>query len=157
MSVYLSNAPDLADFVHTLSACSVRYLVVGGYAVGFHAQPRATKDLDVWLDAGEENRSRVLVALQRYGAPATVIETMRTASAHEIVWFGRPPSRIDLLQQLPGLQFHLAYSRRALATWADQQIHILGIEDLIRNKETVGRPQDLVDAQTLRALDPHKG
>lgn len=151
MSGYLESAPDLADFLQELSRHQVAYMVVGGHAVGFHSKPRATKDLDVWIDAEVSNRKKVIVALREYGAPAAIGEALLRASASEIVWFGRPPNRIDILQVLPGLSFKEAHSRVVFAESGGVPIPIIALEDLIENKERVGRDQDQVDAKLLRA------
>lgn len=72
MSDYLGSTPDLADFVRLLSRHGVQYLVVGGHAVGFHSKPRATKDLDIWIESSHENRQRVIDTLLEYDAPPQV-------------------------------------------------------------------------------------
>ncbi len=83
----------------------VRYPVVGGHAVGVHARPRTTKDLDIWLDAAPENIARACAALRAFGVPEALGEDLRTASPDEIVWMGRPPARVDLLMTIPGVAF----------------------------------------------------
>src|SRR5271165_6092902 len=96
------------DLVAMLSAFAeerVRYLVVGGHAVGVHARPRATKDLDVWLDATRENVARACAALRVFGAPSHIIEDLRGAAPSEIVWMGRAPARVDLLLSIPAVEF----------------------------------------------------
>lgn len=148
---YLGQAPDLAEFVQTLSRHRVRYMVVGGHATGFHAQPRATKDLDIWLAPFEDNRRRMATALADFGAPAHLIDTIMRATENEIVWFGTPPLRIDLLQQLPGVDFEEAEARCVMARSGEQDIPVIGRDDLIRNKLAVGRQQDLADVEALRA------
>jgi hypothetical protein len=150
VTAYLESTPDLADFVQALSRHGVEYLVVGGHAVGFHSRPRATKDLDIWIEPSEDNRQRIEAALVDYGAPSEIVQTVMRAKLDEIVWFGRPPNRIDLLQSLPGVEFQEAKTRAAYADSGDQRIPIIGVEDLIRNKECVARDQDLVDVKVLR-------
>ncbi|MCB9709230.1 MAG: hypothetical protein H6714_10620 [Myxococcales bacterium] len=150
MNDYLSSAPDLADFVRLLSRRGVNYLVVGGHAVGFHSSPRATKDLDIWLEPSEQNRQRLVMALEEYGAPPQVAAHLLSAKSSEIVWFGRPPNRIDLMQTLPGVDFEHAAKRAVYADSGDQKIPVIGIEDLIQNKQIVGRDRDKLDVKHLR-------
>jgi hypothetical protein len=90
----------------------VRYLIVGGHAVGVHARPRATKDLDLWLEAEPENVRRACGALRTFGVPASIVEELRAATPDEIVWLGRAPARVDLLLRLPGVEFAVAWPRR---------------------------------------------
>lgn len=150
MSGYLEGAPDLADFVQELSRHGVAYMIVGGHAVGFHSRPRATKDLDVWIQPTDANRRRVVEALASYGAPEEIGNRVLEAKPNEIVWFGRPPNRVDLLQELPGVDFQEAETRTVQVESGEVKVPIIGIEDLIRNKERVGRDQDRVDAKVLR-------
>lgn len=89
-------------------------------------------------------------ALNEYGAPPQVGIDLLSAEADQIVWFGRPPNRIDLIQTLPGLDFIGANQRAVFAESGGQQIPVIGIDDLILNKEAVGRDQDKLDAKVLR-------
>src|SRR6186713_128741 len=95
--------PDFADLLTAFAAAEVRYLIIGGYAVGYHDRPRTTKDLDVLLDADPENVRRACDALLTFGAPASVVSQLRTSADDEIVWMGIPPLRIDLLKNAPGV------------------------------------------------------
>jgi hypothetical protein len=124
MSGYLDGSPDLADFVRTLSRHGVAYMVVGGHAVGFHSKPRATKDLDVWIDKSPENRKRIAVALAAYGARRQIAEHVLTAAEDEIVWFGRPPNRVDIILTLPGVEFAEARARACSVPSGGEEIPI---------------------------------
>lgn len=155
MTRYLQERPDLYDFVRALSKHNVQYMVVGGHAVGFHAVPRATKDLDVWIEPGAQNRARIVKALEDYGAPQAIIYEVTNARADEIVWFGRSPNRIDLIQTLPGVEFGDAMQRAVYAESGDQKIPVIGIDDLILNKQAVGRDQDLADVKALEKSLKH--
>jgi predicted nucleotidyltransferase len=135
----------------------VRFLVVGGHAVSLHARPRATKDLDLWLDARAENIVRACAALAAFGAPAPIVEDLRAAEPDEIVWMGRAPARIDLLQSIPGVTFASAWRRRVMFDLEGTSVPFIGILDLVANKRAVGRPQDRRDVRSLeRALAKRK-
>src|SRR5512139_3999184 len=108
---------DFVELLAEFAAASVRYLVVGGYAVGFHDRPRTTKDLDLLLDPSEVNVERVAASLARFGAPSAVIDELLRASPDEIVWLGRAPIRVDLLKSIPGVDFARAYRRRVQCEW----------------------------------------
>jgi len=131
------------------ASCGVRYLVVGGHAVSLHARPRTTKDLDIWLDAARENVARACSALTGFGVPEDLVQELRTARPDEIVWMGRVPSRIDFLQQVPGLDFDRAWERRVTADVGGVPVHFIGRDDLIANKRLVGRPRDRNDVRAL--------
>lgn len=91
---------DFSDLVAAFEAEGVEYLIVGGYAVGAHARPRATKDLDLWIGGGE-NLERVARALRNFGLPDAFVDTARTLGEGEALFFGTPPVRVDLLRSRP--------------------------------------------------------
>ena len=107
----MSLPPDLIELLCALTAAGVRFLVVGGHAVSLHARPRSTKDLDLWLDAAPENIARACDALLRFGVPEVLVAELRCARSDEIVWLGRAPARVDLLQELPGATFEESWLR----------------------------------------------
>jgi hypothetical protein len=146
----MMNLPqDFADLLAAFAECDVRYLVIGGYAVSFHDRPRTTKDLDILLDATAANRERVLRALTVFGAPDSVVSDLATAESDEIVWWGTPPLRIDLLQSAPGVDFDLAYTRRVQTELGGILTNVISLDDLIAAKRAAGRDQDIVDAKRL--------
>src|SRR5260221_9845114 len=104
--------PDFRDFLAAFDDEKVRYLIVGGYAVGFHARPRYTKDIDVWVAETADNRHRLERALVKFGAPPSVASAALVASSEEILWLGAPPTRIDVLLSIPGVEFDTAYDRQ---------------------------------------------
>jgi hypothetical protein len=146
--------PDFAELIGAFDAERVEYLLVGGWAVGAHARPRATKDLDLWIDGGE-NLERVARALARFGAPSALVEASRTLGDAEVLFFGRPPARVDLLRTIAGVSFADAKQRAVrLALGPHPSVPVIGLDDLIMNKRSAGRPQDLADAAALeRARD----
>jgi hypothetical protein len=147
------NLPaDFVDLLTEFAAAEVLYLVIGGYAVGFHDRPRTTKDLDLLIEDTVENTERACQALSSFGAPRDVLDNLRTAGSDEIVWFGSPPSRIDLLKSAGGVDFARAYARRAQMTAGALDVSIVGLEDLIAMKAAAGRDQDLVDLKRLQRV-----
>jgi hypothetical protein len=133
----------------------VRYLVIGGHAVGVHARPRSTKDLDVWLESTPTNIASACRALLEFGIPSEIVESLRHAAANEIVWMGRAPARVDFLQTIPGATFARAWKRRVDVTSELLTVRVIGRDDLINNKRAAGRLQDLRDVRALeRAARP---
>jgi hypothetical protein len=140
---------DLVAMLSAFGAAEVRYLMVGGHAVGVHARPRATKDLDLWLDGSAENVARACTGLRAFGAPAHIIDDLRSAAPSEIVWMGRAPARVDLLLSLPAVDFAAAWPRRIEVELEGMRVHVIGREDLLANKRAVGRPQDRRDVRAI--------
>ena len=125
---------DFADLLAAFAQAHVRYLIIGGYALGVHSVPRFTKDIDIRLADGAENIRRCASALAIFGAPESVVGSMQTAGPDDVVWMGQPPLRIDLLQAIPGVSFDDAWNRRVTARWYDMDVDVLGLEDLIASK-----------------------
>lgn len=150
---FLKN-PDFKDLLAAFDEAQVQYLVVGGHAVGFHARPRATKDLDLWIGENRENRLRAVEALRAFLAPEAICHHLERAGPDDIVWFGRAPNRVDILQRLPGVEFKKALSRAAQAHADELAVPVISLDDLIANKRAVGRGQDLRD---VRALERARG
>lgn len=147
--------PDFADLLEAFGRHGVRYLLVGGYAVAIHATPRYTKDLDLWLSDDDGNRARAAAALAEFGAPSSVIESLRGSSAADVVWFGTPPVRVDLLQRIEGLQFDAAWQQRATVNVAGLEVLVIGLAHLIEVKRSAGRPRDLADVEALLRAQGH--
>lgn len=145
--------PDLMDLLGAFSSSSVEYLVVGGWAVSVHAEPRFTKDLDVWIGASDENLARAARALEAFGAPPSLVESARRLGPDEFLFFGTPPARVDLLRTIPGVAFAEAYARRLDVTWGDLTVHVIGKADLIAAKRAAGRERDRRDLDALERDD----
>lgn len=142
---------DLKELLRALNAHGVKFLVVGGYAFGAYTEPRATKDLDIFIQSDEKNSEAIYRALADFGAPLHSLSPadFRDGSCFQI---GTPPGRIDILQQIDGLTFHEAWTNRVEAIIEGEiRVAIISREDLIRNKLASGREQDLLDVKKLRA------
>ena len=144
--------PDFRDLLAAFASCGVEYLVVGGYAVGYHTRPRFTKDIDLWVRDTPENLRRIHDALVMFGAPETVLDAVSRGRSDEIIWFGVSPSRVDLLRLIDGGVFDVAYPRREQADWEGVAVSIIGIEDLISAKRAAGRAQDKLDLTALERV-----
>ncbi len=143
--------PDFRDLFAALNAAGARYLLVGGYAVAFHAQPRFTKDLDVWTEPNAANAARVYQALRRFGAPLQDLATADLERPGTIFQIGVPPNRIDIVTAIDGVGFPDAWPDRTETTYADEVVPVIGRRHLIQNKRAAGRPQDLLDLEILEA------
>jgi hypothetical protein len=144
--------PDFKDLLAEFARFEVNYALLGGYAVGFHAKPRATKDLDLLISGAGENLARVAAALAAFGAPRAVVENVRTLGANEIAHFGIPPVRVDLLRSADGIDAEAAIQRALTVEIDGLTIPVLTIGDLLANKRAAGRPQDLADVALLERV-----
>jgi hypothetical protein len=124
-------------------------LIVGAYALALHGRPRATGDLDIWIDATPDNAARVMRALTAFGAPLQ--DLSREDFAHEGVTYqiGIPPGRIDVLTELTGLTFAEAWPDRMRGAFGEIDVDFIGREAFIRNKRATGRPKDLGDIEGM--------
>jgi hypothetical protein len=149
-------AQDLKELLSALNAHHVKYLVVGGYAVGVYAEPRATKDLDIFIKADDLNSEAVFRALAAYGAPLTGYTPADFNDGGSWFQMGQPPHRIDILQHIDSVDFDEAWANR-VETVIDGEVpaHVISRDDLIRNKLHVGRPRDLLDVAELREAATH--
>jgi hypothetical protein len=150
----MSVNPDFRDLFAALNAAGAEFLIVGGYALAVHGAPRFTKDLDIWVRANDLNAQRVWAALEAFGAPSGDLKLADLSLPGIIFQMGVPPNRIDLITGIDGVDFEEAWNHRISSAYGDQPVMIIGFDDLIRNKEATGRPQDALDAKTLRQMKP---
>lgn len=142
---------DYRDFIAALLTSRARFLIVGAHALAAHGVPRATVDLDVWIDATAENATCVWQALSAFGAP---LEALHISEADflkpdVVAQFGLPPNRIDVMTGISGLEFGDAWATRLESEFAGLRAPFLGREALIRNKRASGRTKDLADIEAL--------
>jgi hypothetical protein len=140
---------DFVDLLRAFSAHEVRFLVVGAYALGVHGRPRATGDLDVWVDATRENAAKVITALAEFGAPLADVRAEDFGRPGVIFQMGLPPRRIDVLTALTGLTFAAAWPHRVRSPFGPVEVDFIGREDFIANKRATGRARDLADVESL--------
>ena len=140
---------EYVDLLRAFCDAEVRFLVVGAYALALHGRPRATGDLDLWVEPTPENAERVMHALQVFGAPLTQVSASDFSRPGTVFQIGLAPHRIDLLTELTGLIFAEAWEARVAHPLGGCDVNFLGRASLINNKRATGRPQDLVDLQIL--------
>ena len=142
---------DFRDVLAELLSARARFLVVGAHAVAVHGIPRATGDLDVWIDPDPDNVPRVWAALIRFGAPveALGVSVEDLAKPGMIVQIGVPPRRIDVMTGVTGLAFEGAWTSRVAHRVDDLEVPFIGRAALLENKRAAGRPKDLADIEAL--------
>ena len=141
--------PDFVEFLEALNRRSVRYLIIGGYAVAFHGYPRATKDLDLWLEASPENARRALEAIHDFFGETLGLEEGDLVSPG-VVQLGYAPNRIDLVLLPEGNPtFAEAFARARETRAGNVPVRVVSKEDLLALKRAFGRTQDLADVDSL--------
>jgi len=137
--------PDFSEFLRSLDANAVEYLLVGGFAVALYGYPRATADLDVWISRRRENAERVVSSLREFGfdTPELVPELFEQPDG--IIRMGTAPIRIKILNDIDGVDFDDCIIRAEHRTLSGTKVLVIGLEDLKANKRASGRPKDLDD------------
>ena len=139
--------PDFREFLQLLNSHKVRYLLVGGYAVGYYGYPRATADIDIWVAIDAGNVGKLLAALAVFGFAE--VDPAVFAKEKQVLRMGVPPLRIELLTGVSGLEFEECYSRRVVVNLAEVEVNLISLEDLKTNKAASGRYKDLNDLEHL--------
>jgi hypothetical protein len=151
---------DYKDLLSAFQSHGVKYLIVGGYAVIFHAQPRFTKDMDLFIKADPANAQATYAALAQFGAPLQDIRPEDFADRSSFFRFGRDPRSIDILPDIPGVDFEAAWQRRiedVIDAERGLTAFFISKEDLIAAKLASGRTRDLADVEDIRKATESQG
>lgn len=140
---------NFREFIQSLNANEVKYLVVGGFAVAYHGYPRYTKDIDFWIWASPENAHRMLQTIRDFGFGTLGLKEEDFLNSANVVQIGQEPNRIDLILGLDGMDFEECFQLREEAVFEGVPIHFIDLASLIKNKRITGRLKDLVDVDEL--------
>jgi len=146
---------DYRDILSIFNAEKVEYLVIGAYALAAHGLPRATGDIDLWINRDERNARRVWRALEKFGAPLSDLTEDDLSSPGMVYQIGVAPNRIDILTSIDAVEYGDAWSQRIEVVIEGLPICIISRDHLIANKKAVGRPQDLADIDRLEKETPN--
>lgn len=140
---------DFKEFLQLLNAHAVEYLVVGGIAVGIHGYPRMTEDIDVWVNNSPANVASLVKAVREFGfdLPETTNELF--ANPDNIVRMGVKPYCIEVMSRISGVEFDKCFASRKIVQIDEINVNMIGLDDLITNKEASGRHKDLEDVEHL--------
>ncbi len=141
--------PDFKEFFQCLNQNEVEYLLVGGYAVGYHGYPRATIDIDVWIASTPENARKTVSALAAFGFGGAKLGPSVFLKTDNVVRMGLPPMRIEILTSISGVEFEEAYKARIEDELDGVPVKLIGLRDLKLNKTAAGRTKDLADLEEL--------
>lgn len=141
---------DFTEFIELLNNAGVRYLILGGYAVSFHVRPRATGDIDFFYAIAKDNCSKLEGVLQEFIGSSNITQELLGQSG-KITMIGVPPNRIDLINNVSGVEFEEAWTNRVKGRYGNVSAWFISKSDLLRNKKSAKRIKDLPDIQWLEA------
>lgn len=141
--------PDFRECLRLLTSFEVRYLLVGGWAVGYHGYIRATADLDIWVPRDSANSERLVAALRAFGFDVPGLDAALFTEPSRVVRMGVPPMRIEFLTSVSGVEFDDCYATRVIVDWSGIEVPVISLDKLKANKLASGRLKDLSDLEYL--------
>lgn len=145
----MKTEKDFEELLKLFNKNKVRYCIVGAYAVAFYAEPRYTKDMDIFVEPDKDNARRIIKSLAEFGFKSLTLEEKDLIRKGKIIQLGYEPVRIDLITSIEGCDFKEVWKNRAVGTYGKQKALFIGFKELIKNKKKSGRKQDSVDISIL--------
>ncbi len=140
---------DFKEFLRLLNDHGVEYLLIGGYAVGYHGYPRTTADIDLWVATNTENAEKLVVVFNKFGMLSDEVEASLFLVPGNIVRMGLAPVRIEVLNDIDGVEFHDCFVRGSTVDMDGVPVKLISLADLRTNKRASGRHKDLDDLEHL--------
>ncbi|MBI3752626.1 MAG: hypothetical protein HY266_01095 [Deltaproteobacteria bacterium] len=140
---------DFEEFIRLLNRHKVKYLIVGAYAVAFHAQPRNTGDIDFFIESEKDNAKRLIKAIRDFGFESLNLTEDDFIKPDYVVQLGYEPNRIDLLSSISGIKFDRGYAAKVKGMFGGETAWFISFDDLLRNKQAVNRKRDAADVELL--------
>jgi hypothetical protein len=147
-------APDFDEFIGSLIAHGVEFLIVGAYALAFHGAPRYTGDIDILIRPTLDNASRTLAAIAAFGFPTSDLTADDLIDSRRMLELGVEPVQIHVMSSITGVQWDEAWASRAVGTCGRHEVAFIGRDAFLRNKRAAGRPKDLADVDALTPGEP---
>ena len=141
---------DFREFLQLLNSKKIEYLVIGGYAVGYHGYPRATGDMDIWIAINEKNALKIIEVLKEFGFDLPELEKELFLKENKVIRMGIPPMRLEILTSIDGVCFETCFKNRIIADFGSFKVNFISKDDLLTNKQASGRPKDLLDYDVLQ-------
>jgi hypothetical protein len=145
----MAHNQDWREWLESLNASGVEYVVVGGIALAHHGVVRYTGDIDVMVRATPDNAERTLTALRGFGFGSLSLTVSDLSAPDRVVQLGFPPGRIDILTSIDGLTWDEVNAGAVVGEYGGVPVRFISRADLIRNKRAAGRPQDIADIERL--------
>ena len=140
---------EFKEFLKLLNECDIEYLLIDGYAVGYHGYPRTTADMDIWVAVSPVNAAKLVEVFSRFGMRDSAVTAELFQEKGSIIRMGLPPMRIEILTEIDGVNFDECFAARITAEIDDQQVNIISKKHLKMNKKASGRHKDLDDIENL--------
>ena len=140
---------DFKEFLRLLNAHQVKYLLIGGYAVGYFGYPRATADMDIWIAMNPANAEKIVTVLKEFGFSPPDLSTDLFLKEWQIIRLGVPPVRIEIATTISGVDFDECFACKVIAELDGEQVNLISLNHLKINKKASGRHQDLADIDNL--------
>ncbi len=140
---------DFEELLTLFNKHKVEYCIIGAFAVGFHAIPRYTKDLDIFVRPHIQNGAKIVAALRDFGFGSLKISEDDFSKPGAIIQLGHPPVRVDLLTTIDGCQFDAVWKGKVCGSLGDQSVYYIGLSELMKCKKAAGRSQDVADLVVL--------
>ena len=140
---------DFKEFLKLLKDHDVRYLLIGGYAVGFHGYPRATADMDIWVDIDPENAINIVAVLREFGFNLPELTPQLFLKEKQIIRMGVPPVKLKISTSISGVEFDACYEKHIVAELDGVEVNLISLNDLKINKKASGRMKDLNNLEYL--------
>ena len=150
----METEKDYEEFLELLNKHDVKYCIVGAFALAFHAEPRYTKDIDIWVQASTENAEKLLLALDEFGFSSLNLNAEDFSTGGNIIQLGYEPVRIDIITSIQDLDFNEIWQNRVQGSYGRQTVNFIDRENLIKSKKISNRPQDKADLARLQEYDP---
>lgn len=140
---------DFKEFFTLLNANGVEYLLIGGYAVGYHGYPRATNDIDIWIAMNQENAGKMMKVLKEFGFDTPELSSELFLQKDRMIRLGMPPMQIEVLVEISGVKFAECYAERINDVIDGIPMNLINLKHLKINKKASGRYKDLDDLEHL--------
>lgn len=144
----MDTVRDFEDILDQFARHGVRYLIIGGLAFIFHAKPRFTKDMDLWIDPETNNVTRANEALAEFGSPFL----LDPSKPEEILQLGMAPNRIDLLMSVPDVDFNASWNKKIVSRYGEAPAYFVDLDTLIQIKSPIDDPRHREDVRVLRKV-----
>ena len=152
----MKTEKDFEELLKLFNKNKVRYCIVGAYAVAFYAEPRYTKDMDIFVEPDKDTARRIIKSLAEFGFKSLTLEEKDFIRKGKIIQLGYEPVRIDLITSIEGCDFKEVWKNRAIGFYGKQKVIFIGFDELIKNKKKSGRKQDSVDISILMSKKKKK-
>jgi len=140
---------DYKEMLQLLLEERVEFMLVGAYAMGAHGYPRATGDIDIWVEASKSNAPKVINALQKFGAPLAQVSLQDFSHEGTVFQIGVAPRRIDIITKISGVTYQEANQDKIIVNVEGLNIPVISLDKFVKNKLASGRDKDTIDVKYL--------